>query len=88
MTQRRSDRDFDVNYEIPEADFNDIIQAMRMSPSSYGILGQRLLVINRGEMRKKLAPFFYNQLAMLMPKNLSLYWVLIIKVCKKLQNIH
>ncbi|ATQ35446.1 NAD(P)H-dependent oxidoreductase [Mesoplasma entomophilum] len=62
MTQRRSARDFDVNYEIPEADFNDIIQAMRMSPSSYGILGQRLLVINRGEMREKLAPFFYNQL--------------------------
>ncbi|WP_164704230.1 nitroreductase family protein [Mesoplasma coleopterae] len=70
----RSARDFDVNYEIPEADFNDIIQAMRMSPSSYGILGQRLLVINRGEMREKLAPFFYNQLNYLPASNLLFYF--------------
>ncbi|WP_164703962.1 nitroreductase family protein [Mesoplasma entomophilum] len=43
MTQRRSARDFDVNYEIPEADFNDIIQAMRMSPSSYVIFRTKII---------------------------------------------
>lgn len=62
MTERRSARDFDLHYQIPEADFNAVIEAMRMSPSSYGILGQRLLIINPGVMREKLASCFYNQL--------------------------
>ncbi|ATZ17966.1 NAD(P)H-dependent oxidoreductase [Mesoplasma melaleucae] len=62
MTERRSAQDFDPHYQIPEADFNAVIEAMRMAPSSYGILGQRLLIVNPGPMREKLAPCFYNQL--------------------------
>ncbi|PPE06388.1 nitroreductase family protein [Mesoplasma corruscae] len=61
MLQRRSAREFDTNYKIPEQDLKDLVTSIRMSPSAFGLLTQRLVVIQDKDIQKELEPLFWNQ---------------------------
>jgi nitroreductase / dihydropteridine reductase len=47
--------------EIPEEKLNDILEAIRLSPSSLGFTPYTVLVIRDKETREKLLPHCYNQ---------------------------
>jgi nitroreductase len=47
--------------EIPEEKLNDILEAIRLSPSSLGFTPYTVLVIQDKETREKLLPHCYNQ---------------------------
>lgn len=47
--------------EIPEEKLNDILEAIRLSPSSLGFTPYTILVIKDKETREKLLPHCYNQ---------------------------
>lgn len=46
---------------IPAAKLNTILEAIRLSPSSFGLTPYKIIVIEDLETRKKLQPHFYNQ---------------------------
>ncbi|QHX35758.1 hypothetical protein STIUS_v1c02030 [Spiroplasma sp. TIUS-1] len=62
LLNRESPRSFDSNYIISNEDILTITEAMRLSPSAYGLLSWRTLVIKRSsKFREELLPLFYNQ---------------------------
>lgn len=61
LEDRRSTRKFLVDYKVPKEDLDLIVEAARFSPSSYGILNSRLIVIENKDFRKDLVPYFYYQ---------------------------
>lgn len=62
LLKRESPRSFDTNYEISNDDILTITEAMRLSPSAYGLLSWRTIVIKRNiKFRDDLLPFFYSQ---------------------------
>lgn len=61
MQERHSIRMFDETRTIPEATFAAILETMRMSPASYGLLNIRLLVLPRSKFRNQLNEIFYQQ---------------------------
>ncbi|ATZ17183.1 NAD(P)H-dependent oxidoreductase [Williamsoniiplasma luminosum] len=61
MTNRISPRRFDETHEITNTDMESIIEAMRMTPASYGLLNVRLIRLSRGEFKNSLNGLFYHQ---------------------------
>ncbi|WP_051418444.1 nitroreductase family protein [Mesoplasma seiffertii] len=61
MQNRHSARRFDVNYEIADHDLDQIVEAIRMSPASYGALNTRVVVMKKGAFKDSLNKIFYNQ---------------------------
>lgn len=61
MLERRSARQFDTEYQIPSEDLQTLLNAIRMTPSSLGLLTQRLIVLTDPKTKSDLAPLFYNQ---------------------------
>ncbi|WP_026389520.1 nitroreductase family protein [[Acholeplasma] multilocale] len=61
MTERHSARKFLTDKDVSEQDLQAIVEAMRMSPASYGMFNSQVIVIQRGEFLNELAPIFYNQ---------------------------
>jgi nitroreductase len=61
MQQRRSARRFRMDYEIADHDLDQIVEAIRMSPASYGALNTRVIVMKRGKFKDSLNNLFYNQ---------------------------
>ncbi len=52
---------FDENRKIPEEDFEYILEAGRLSPSSFGMEPWRFLVIENSKIKKDLKPLCWNQ---------------------------
>ena len=52
---------FDSSKKISDDDFTTILEAARMSPTSFGMQGVRLLVITNQELKEKLKPLCWNQ---------------------------
>lgn len=61
MTARRSARTFDEKYVIPGEDLNSLAEAIRMSPTSYGMENTKIIILKRGEFKDSLNELFYNQ---------------------------
>lgn len=61
MEWRFACKSFDGEKMIPEQELNDILDAARLSPSSFGIQAWRFIVVMNKELRAKLAPVCYNQ---------------------------
>ncbi|AUF83499.1 hypothetical protein CXP39_01665 [Mesoplasma syrphidae] len=61
MEERRSARRFQTDYEIADDDLDQIIEAIRMSPASYGALNTRVVVMKKGPFKDSLNKIFYNQ---------------------------
>lgn len=57
LTWRYATKNFDPNKKVSEADFNTIIEAIRMSPSSRGLQPYHLVVVKSPEMKTKLSEF-------------------------------
>ncbi|BCX78895.1 nitroreductase family protein [Campylobacter sp. 19-13652] len=61
LTFRHACKVFDESKSISEADFNDILEAARLSPSSFGLQHWKLLVVENPELRSKLRAVCWNQ---------------------------
>ncbi len=57
---RHACKKFDPNYSIADADFNTILEAGRLSPSSFGFEPWQFLVIQNPEMREALLPLCWG----------------------------
>lgn len=51
---------FGANKQIPEADFNTILESARLSPSSFGFEPWKFLVVERQELKDKLFPISWG----------------------------
>lgn len=61
MNFRHACKIFDENKKIPKEDLDYILEAGRMSPSSFGIEQWKFLVIQNQELKEKLKPHCWNQ---------------------------
>lgn len=52
---------FDPAKKIPQKDLDTLLEALRLSPSSYGLQPWKFLVIANPELKEKLRPHSYNQ---------------------------
>lgn len=57
LTWRYATKSFDPNKKVSEADFNTIIEAIRMAPSSRGLQPYHLVVVESPEIKIKLSEF-------------------------------
>ncbi|MEO3945313.1 NAD(P)H-dependent oxidoreductase [Gorillibacterium sp. CAU 1737] len=57
---RHATKQFDSSKAIPEEDFEVILEAARLSPSSYGFEPWKFLVVNRQELKDKLGPIAWG----------------------------
>lgn len=58
---RYATKKFDATREVSEKDLETILEAMRLSASSYGLQPYHILVVNNAEIREKLKPFSWGQ---------------------------
>lgn len=70
---------FDEEKKIPKEDFEYILEAGRLSPSSFGMEHWRFLVITNYDLKKRLRPFCWNQ-----PQITTCSHLLVIKAIKDL----
>jgi nitroreductase len=56
LNQRFACREFDQNKKIHEHDFNTILEAGRLSPSSFGFEPWKIIVIDDPQLRARIAP--------------------------------
>lgn len=61
MQTRHSARKFLLDFELTKEQIAAIIEAGRMSPTSYGLQNFRIINLFRGTLRKELGQIFYNQ---------------------------
>ncbi len=61
MNFRHACKIFDTNKKISEDDFNYILEAARLSPSSFGMEPWRFLVIENQKVKEDLKPLCWNQ---------------------------
>jgi nitroreductase len=61
MAFRHACKRFDASRAIPAGAFDTILEAGRLSPSSFGMEPWRLLVVRSKEMREALKPLCWNQ---------------------------
>lgn len=61
LTFRHACKVFDESKSISAAEFNEILEAGRLSPSSFGLQHWKFLVIENAELREKLKAVCWNQ---------------------------
>jgi nitroreductase len=61
MAFRHACKRFDASRAIPEEEFETILEAGRLSPSSFGMEPWRLLVVRSKALREALKPLCWNQ---------------------------
>ena len=61
LNWRYAVKQFDSTKKIPEAQLNEILESLRLSPSSYGLQPWKFLVIEDIELREKLKPHSWDQ---------------------------
>ncbi len=61
MTFRHACKQFDTQKQIPNEQFESILEVCKMSPSSFGMEPWRLIVVRNDKLRKALKPSCWNQ---------------------------
>jgi len=61
LNWRYATKKFDTNKKIDEALFENFLEALRLSPSSYGLQPWKFIVVNNKEMRLKIQSVAYDQ---------------------------
>ncbi|MDF3129794.1 nitroreductase family protein [Kiritimatiellaeota bacterium B1221] len=61
IESRRSVKAFDPTHEMPEADFQKLIQAGRLAPTAFNIQHPRFVVIKDPELRKQIRAAAWDQ---------------------------
>lgn len=61
LNWRYATKAFDPNKKISEADFDTLLEALRLSPSSVGLQLWRFVVVRTPELREQLKPHINNQ---------------------------
>lgn len=61
LNWRYATKAFDPNKKIPEKEFNILLEALRLSPSSIGLQLWRFVVVRTPELREQLKPYINNQ---------------------------
>lgn len=61
LNWRYATKKFDKTKKIPQQEFNEIIESIRLSPSSFGLQPYKFLIIESEEVRKKLKPASWDQ---------------------------
>lgn len=61
MNFRHACKVFDNNKKITKEDFETILEAGRLTPSSFGLEPTRLIVLQNNEIREKIKPLCWNQ---------------------------
>ncbi|ATG97467.1 nitroreductase family protein [Mesoplasma lactucae] len=65
LKDRRSVRKFNPDFKIEPEKLDLILEAARYSPTSYGVLNQRILVLSNKEIKQEMLPLFFYQDAFL-----------------------
>jgi len=58
---RYATKKFDPSKKVSEADLNELLEALRLAPSSYGLQPWKFIVITNPELRRKLREHAWNQ---------------------------
>ena len=58
---RYATKKFDVEKKLSEKDLETLLEAMRLSPSSYGIQPWKFIVVESQAMKEKLSPAAWDQ---------------------------
>ena len=61
LNWRYATKKFDISKNIPEVDLEQLLEAIRLSPSSYGLQPYQVFVIKNPELREKLKAAAWNQ---------------------------
>jgi nitroreductase/dihydropteridine reductase len=61
LNWRYATKKYDTTKKIPQDQIDILIEALRLSPSSYGLLPFKVLLIESAEIREKLRPYSWNQ---------------------------
>lgn len=61
LNWRYATKSFDSSKSIPAEDINKILEAARLSASSYGMQPYRVVFIQNEDLKKKMLPISYNQ---------------------------
>lgn len=61
MNWRSSVKEYDREKDISKEDLSELLEALRLSPSSYGLQPWKFIIIPQGELRNKLLSAAYNQ---------------------------
>jgi len=61
MAFRHACKHFDTTKQIPEEQFESLLEVARISPSSFGMEPWRLIVVRNESLRKALKPLCWNQ---------------------------
>jgi nitroreductase/dihydropteridine reductase len=61
LNWRYATKKYDTTKKIPQDQIDILIEALRLSPSSYGLLPFKILMIESTEIREKLKPHSWNQ---------------------------
>jgi nitroreductase len=61
LNWRYATKKFDTSKKIPAQDLQEILEATRLSPSSFGIQPWKIIVVSNPEIKQKLLPEAYNQ---------------------------
>jgi nitroreductase len=61
LNWRYATKTFDANKKISDADFDELLEATRLAPSSYGFQHWKGIVVKNSETRKLLREAAYNQ---------------------------
>jgi len=61
LNWRYATKKFDPAKKVSEADLNELLEALRLAPSSYGLQPWKFIVITNPELRKKLREHAWNQ---------------------------
>ncbi len=61
LNWRYATKKYDTTKKIPQDQIDILIEALRLSPSSFGLLPFKILMIESAEIREKLKPYSWNQ---------------------------
>ncbi len=61
LNWRYATKKFDANKKISEEVFSDLLEVLRLSPSSYGLQPWKFIVVNNKEIREKIREVAYGQ---------------------------
>ncbi len=61
LNWRYATKKFDANKKISEEVFSDLLEVLRLSPSSYGLQPWKFIVVNNKETREKIREVAYGQ---------------------------
>lgn len=61
LNWRYATKSFDTSKKVSQADLDEIVEAFRLTPSSFGLEPWKLIIIENDELKNKLVEYSYNQ---------------------------